>query len=87
MVSEDDLKECLVCAVLVRRTIRGGGDVELERNEPEPEPVARVVLVRPCSAKLRVEDMEGSTRERGGRSEGFVGPCQGQLVGTDRKVL
>lgn len=74
-------------AVLVRGAVRGGGNLEPERYEPEPEPMARIVLIRARIAELGAEDLEGATGELGGRSEGSVGACESELVGPAGKVL
>ena len=45
--------------VPVRRPVRAGGHPEPERHEPEAQPMARVLLLRPRPAELRAQDMEG----------------------------
>ncbi|XP_073392640.1 fructose-bisphosphate aldolase 1, chloroplastic isoform X2 [Physcomitrium patens] len=76
-----------IMVIFVRRAVGGGGDAEPECDEPEPEPMACVVLVREGAAELGVEDVEGATREPGGGEEGIAGEGEGELVGAAGEVL
>ena len=48
---------CFGFAVLVRRTVRVGGNVESERDESSTKPVACFLLIRTCPAEHMFENM------------------------------
>lgn len=74
-------------AVPVRGPVRSGGDAEPERDEPIPQPVARLLLLRTRPPKLGAQDVAGAARERGGRAESASRSRQGQLPGPARPLL
>ena len=72
----------LVCRhhVPVRRPERARGHSQLECHEPGPQPLARVLLLRPRSAELRSQDLAGelSFAVRWSASEFYVN-CKTRL--------
>ena len=62
-----------------RRPVRAGGDPQPERHEPEPQPLARVVLLRARAPEQRAQDLEGRRGQRAGGPGGAVEARQGQL--------
>lgn len=72
--------------VFVRRTIRGGSNLEPERHESSSEPVARVVLVRKSPTEYMPQDMGRTARECAGSSGDSSGPSEGKLFGSTREV-
>lgn len=76
----------LLYTVLVWWTVRVGGDIELKRNEPGTEPMARVLLIRTCLAEHLLEDMGRQGREREGGSGHSLGQSQSQFAGSAREI-
>merc|ERR1711948_97819 len=72
--------------VPVWRAVGARSHAQLERDEPVPEPMARVILLRTGAAEHHAEDLGGQGREQGG-SAGEVDPaCHGQLQGAVGQV-
>ncbi|XP_064969065.1 fructose-bisphosphate aldolase, chloroplastic isoform X2 [Musa acuminata AAA Group] len=71
----------------LRWTVGSGGNPEPECHEPEPQPMARLLLLRESSAEHLPEDMGRKTGEREGCAGCAPGPGQGQLARSAREVL
>uniref|UniRef100_A0A0D3C0Z6 Fructose-bisphosphate aldolase n=1 Tax=Brassica oleracea var. oleracea TaxID=109376 RepID=A0A0D3C0Z6_BRAOL len=75
-----------IMAIPVWWTVRVGGDLEPERNEPRTEPMARVLLLCTCLAEHLLEDMGRQRREREGGSGHSLDQSQSELAGSAREI-
>ncbi|XP_064977272.1 fructose-bisphosphate aldolase, chloroplastic-like isoform X2 [Musa acuminata AAA Group] len=75
-----------IMAVSFRRPVGGGGNLQPERHEPRPQPLARLLLLRQSATEHLPQDMGREAGERKGRARCSALPGQGQLARAARKV-